>query len=98
MIITLFSTVPFILLSLLIIVMIWIMVKQKYASEELVNQIHKLINDIVKQTSLLRQNINILDNNVTLLGEEVDRLKQRNTILSEQIVEVRTAIKLKLEE
>ena len=64
----------------------------------MVEQIRDFINDIMRQTTILRQNIQILNENVIMLSNEVDSINHRNELLSAQIDEIRKVIRAKLKE
>lgn len=66
-------------------------------SKQVITEIHSLIDDIVKQSNLLEQNIVFLQLNVNLLNDEVEQLKHRNTSLATQIVEIGDAVKAALQ-
>lgn len=62
-------------------------------SSKMVDEIHVLINDIVEQANILDVNIQLLQQNVDMLNDEVNKMKNRNRELSEQINDINKTIK-----
>lgn len=78
-----------------IVVSIVVLYKRTKAipSQEVITEIHSLIDDIVAQSNLLETNISFLQNNVDMLKIEVEHLKDRNTELALQIREIGETVK-----